>query len=108
MILALYPLSIGTSMNNLLMGQGRSLDISGASGSNQRIAGYLYAAGAVFNALHFAFGPHDMAILKRINEKDKDNQATMADWVRMNRTRGLVADIPSWICYFVGFLFAMS
>lgn len=106
-VLALYPLGIATAVANLTV-EGSRLDISGASGANQRLAGYLYAAGAVFGALHFAFGPRDIIILKRISEKDKDNETSMGDWVRMNLVRGLVADFPSWVCYFAGFMVAMS
>ncbi|KAI1461937.1 hypothetical protein F4805DRAFT_188413 [Annulohypoxylon moriforme] len=107
MIFTLYPLGIGTAIANLVSKHG-SLDISGASGSNQRIAGYLYAAGAVFGALHFAFGPSDLAILKRISEKDKNNEKTMAEWVRMNLIRGFCAEFPSWVCYFLGFMYAVE
>ncbi|KAI1407190.1 hypothetical protein F5Y13DRAFT_175416 [Hypoxylon sp. FL1857] len=72
------------------------------------MSGYLYAAAAIFSALHFAFGPRDMAIVKRISEKDKDNQMATADWVRMNFVRAVVADFPSWVCYFLGFMFAVE
>ncbi|KAI1387019.1 uncharacterized protein F4822DRAFT_411896 [Hypoxylon trugodes] len=106
-IFTLYPLGIGTAITNLVIRKG-SLDLTGASGSNQRVAAGLYIAGAVFSALHFAFGPRDLAIVKRIDEKDKDNAKGMADWVSMNRIRGLVADFPSWLCYFAGFMYAMS
>ncbi|KAK7752936.1 hypothetical protein SLS62_005095 [Diatrype stigma] len=107
MVLTLYPLGIATAIANLVV-EGSRLDISGASGANQRLAGCLYAAGAVLGALHFAFGPRDISIVKRISEKDKDNEASMVDWVRMNLVRGLVADFPSWMCYFAGFMVAMS
>ncbi|KAI2465481.1 hypothetical protein F4781DRAFT_22884 [Annulohypoxylon bovei var. microspora] len=106
-IFIMYPLGIGTAVANLVSRHG-SLDISGASGSSQRIAGYFYAAGAIFGALHFAFGPHDLKILKRISEKDKNNEMAVADWVRMSLVRGLVADFPSWLCYFLGFMFAVE
>lgn len=107
MIFTLYPLGIAAAVANLVV-EGSRLDISGTSGTNHRIAGYLYAAGAFFAALHFAFGPRDLSILKRISEKDKDNEAAMADWVRMNLVRGLIADLPSWVCYFAGFMLAVS
>lgn len=106
-IFTLYPLGIAAAVANLVV-EGSRLDISGTSGTNHRIAGYLYAAGAFFAALHFAFGPRDLSILKRISEKDKDNEAAMADWVRMNLVRGLIADLPSWVCYFAGFMLAVS
>ncbi|KAI0880037.1 uncharacterized protein GGS22DRAFT_100281 [Annulohypoxylon maeteangense] len=108
MIFVLYPLSIGTSIANLLLRGSRKLDLSGGLGYNRRTSGYLYIAGAMFSALHFAFGPNDLAILKRIGDEDKDNEAAMADLAVMNRIRGLVADFPSWICYFAAFFYAIS
>ncbi|KAI0009065.1 hypothetical protein F4779DRAFT_618043 [Xylariaceae sp. FL0662B] len=91
-IFTLYPLAISTAVANL-----------SAPGGHQT-ARYLYAAGAVFSALHFAFGPRDLAILRRLGEKDRDedNGAAMAQWVRMNCLRGLLADFPSWVCYLAG------
>jgi hypothetical protein len=29
-------------------------------------------------------------------------------WLRINLIRGVVADLPSWACYFVAFMFSMT
>ncbi|KAI1078626.1 hypothetical protein F5B20DRAFT_546756 [Whalleya microplaca] len=108
MIFVLYPAGIATAIANLVSKQHGIP----ALGCRSRVAGYLYAAGAVFGALHFAFGPWDLAILARIGEgeeeREGDNGGAMADWSRMNVVRGLCADFPSWVCYFAGFMLAMT
>ncbi|KAI1733998.1 hypothetical protein F4680DRAFT_439709 [Xylaria scruposa] len=104
-ILTFYPLAICTGITNTLV-KG-NLNIPG-KGVDQQFASYFYLAGALFSAVHFAFGPRDLAILKRMNEKEKDNGKAMADWVRMNLVRGVVAEFPSWLCFFVGFIAATT
>ncbi|KAI0867243.1 hypothetical protein GGS24DRAFT_486249 [Hypoxylon argillaceum] len=105
-ILIFYPLAICTAVTNVLV-KG-NLEVPGQPGGGQQFASYCYLAGAMFNALHFAFGPRDLAILKRLSEKEKDNSKGMADWVRMNLVRGAIAEVPSWLCFFVGFIAATT
>lgn len=92
----MYPLAIFTAIANVLVLEYTDTDA--------HLARSFYIAGAVFNALHFAFGTRDLAILKRIHEKEKDNGAAMADWVRMNLLRGVIAEFPSWLCFLVEFV----
>ncbi|KAI0530235.1 hypothetical protein GGR58DRAFT_524887 [Xylaria digitata] len=103
-ILTFYPLAICTAIANVLV-KG-NLEVLGGPGVDQQFANCFYLAGALFSALHFAFGPRDLAILKRMNEKEKDNGKAMADWVRMNLVRGMIAEFPSWLCFFAGFIAA--
>ena len=56
-----------------------------------------------------------MGFLKRVGEDsgsdddpEKDNTASVVSWLRINAIRGVVADVPSWVCYFAGFLFSMA
>ncbi|KAI1077063.1 hypothetical protein F5B20DRAFT_553105 [Whalleya microplaca] len=101
--LTLYPLAIGTAVGNLVVG--------GIS----RLGSGFYAAGLCFSLMHFAFAPRDMALMSTITDhqavnrdKGKDNCTAIADWVRLNVTRGLIADLPGWICYFVGFMVSVA
>jgi hypothetical protein len=107
-ILTLYPLSIAAAIANVTHRQeGLGLEA---------VAGRCYAAGAAFAALHFAFGLRDLAILARIGgedggmrkDKDSERSVAMADWVSMNRVRGLVADLPACVCYLIGFILATA
>ncbi|KAI1176463.1 hypothetical protein F4777DRAFT_268565 [Nemania sp. FL0916] len=105
-IFTLYPLAIGTAIANVLT-EG-NLEVPGDLGVGQQLTSYFYLAGALFSTLHFAFGPRDLAIVKRMNEKEKDNSKAMADWVRMNLVRGAIAEVPSWLCSFAGFIAATT
>ncbi|KAI0968691.1 hypothetical protein F4678DRAFT_464306 [Xylaria arbuscula] len=105
-IFIFYLLAVFTGIANVLA-KG-SLDVSGKPDGHQQLANYFYIAGVLFNALHFAFGPRYLAILKRISEKEKDNGKAMAEWVRMSLVRGVFAEFPSWICFFVGFIAATT
>lgn len=108
-----YPLSIATAAANLAHKNG-SVDIHGVE-LRQRIAGGFYLAGLIFSVLHFPWGHRAMHLLRTIRQdtnvegdKAKDNTAIMATWLKLNALRGLSAEIPSWICYFVAFMVAMS
>ncbi|KAI1420995.1 hypothetical protein F5Y12DRAFT_770330 [Xylaria sp. FL1777] len=105
-IFILYPLAIGTAVTNVFV--DGNLEIPRELGADQGFASYFYLAGALFSALHFAFGPRDLAIIKRMNEKEKDNGKAMADWVRMNLVRGVMAEVPSWLCFFAAFITATT
>ncbi|KUI64394.1 hypothetical protein VM1G_11191 [Cytospora mali] len=72
-----------------------------------------YRAGLCFSALHFAFGYRAMWLLWTIRkdgnddeDEKKDNVAYMKAWLRVNFWRGLLADLPSWLCYLVAFILA--
>lgn len=41
-------------------------------------------------------------------DKSKDNTAAMEAWVRVNAVRGILADLPGWVCYFIAFVTATS
>ncbi|KAK0618508.1 hypothetical protein B0T17DRAFT_538108 [Bombardia bombarda] len=114
-----YPLSIATAIANLARRHDNAqVDFSPNAPYNARAAAAFYLAGLVFSVIHFPFGPRAMSLLKRIRkdtggvEADvdpaQDNTASMASWLRINAIRGVVADVPSWVCYFAAFLFAMS
>jgi hypothetical protein len=69
----------------------------------------------MFNALHFAFGPHDLQIMKAMTneaivdaDKGKDNCTAMADWLSLNLIRGLVAELPGMLCAFSAFMVVMT
>lgn len=79
------------------------------------LAPMFYLAGTVFNAMHFAFAPRDLALMDVITDesnvdagKGKDNCTAMTNWVRMNVTRGLVADLPAFICNLFGLVLSLS
>lgn len=110
-----YPLSIATAAANLARQDNGSLSFAGDAAPRARAAAAFYTAGLVLSVLHFPFGPSAMACLKRVGE-DKgvdgdpkaDNTAAIVKWLKINAIRGLVADFPSWVCYFIAFLFVMS
>jgi hypothetical protein len=63
--------------------------------------------------LHFVFGQSSMGYLTRVAEdkgvegdEKKDNTASMVAWLRVNVIRGVVADFPAWVCYFVAFVWS--
>ncbi|KAI1416805.1 hypothetical protein F5Y13DRAFT_100747 [Hypoxylon sp. FL1857] len=117
---SLYSLSIGTAIANLAFRDGSlslsSSDVLGISTSGTHgTAAALYLASVVFNAMHFAFGPRDLALINVVMDetkvdadKGKDNCTAMGDWVSLNVVRALVADLPGWICSFAGFMMAFS
>ncbi|KAI3337160.1 hypothetical protein HD806DRAFT_475864 [Xylariaceae sp. AK1471] len=105
-IFTLYPLAIGIAITNVLT-EG-NLEVPGTLGVGHQFATNFYLAGALFSTLHFAFGPRDLAIVKRMNEKEKDNGKAMADWVRMNLVRGVLTEVPSWLCFLAGFIAATT
>ncbi|RYP11484.1 hypothetical protein DL764_000007 [Monosporascus ibericus] len=122
MTLSFYSLSIGTAIANLTVRDG-GLELSklsssggaGASPQSSRLAAGLYLAGAIFNALHFAFAPRDLALIEVVMDegkvdadKGKDNCTAMAYWVSMNVVRGSVADLPGMVCSLLGFIAAMA
>ncbi|KAI0007056.1 hypothetical protein F4779DRAFT_593484 [Xylariaceae sp. FL0662B] len=101
--LTLYPLAVGAAAGNLVV-----------RGINSVGSGF-YAAGIFFSVMHFAFGPRDVALMNTITDYDavdrdkgKDNCTAIADWVRLNVVRGLTADLPGWICYFVAFMISVT
>ncbi|KAI1490016.1 hypothetical protein F5X96DRAFT_670137 [Biscogniauxia mediterranea] len=111
LIIGLYSLSISTAAANLGV-RDIHVDISGAS-RNQHLAAGFYLAGLVFNLVHFVFGRHAVTRLfslrsdKGVNgDRDRDNSASLKAWVHINAIRGIVADLPAWICYFVAFIVA--
>lgn len=93
-----WGLSIATAVSNLVQ---------------QPIAGAAnwYRAGLVFSILHFAWGYRAMWLLGTIRndgnddeDERKDNVAHMKAWLQVNAWRGGLADLPSWLCYFVAFM----
>lgn len=113
-IFTTYPLSIATAAANLARHDAH-VDISGHAATKPRVAAAFYLAGLIFSVLHMPFGPGDERRLDQVR-KDKgiegdpaaDNTAIMVSWLRTNAIRAFVSDIPSWACYFVAFVFAMS
>ena len=110
-----YPLSIATAAVNLARHDNGKVDLSRNASYNARVAAGFYLAGLIFSVLHFPFGPRAMGYLKRVGEDsgsdddpEKDNTANVVSWLRINAIRGVVADVPSWVCYFAGFLFSMA
>jgi len=106
-----YPLSIATAAANAARHDGR-VDIYGDN--DARLAAGFFLAGLAFSLLHFVFGQKAVALLKQVRENKgidgdpvADNTAMMSSWLRINAIRGLVADVPSWACYFSAFLLAM-
>ncbi|RYO97614.1 hypothetical protein DL765_011109 [Monosporascus sp. GIB2] len=109
MTLSFYSVGIWTAIANLTVRDGRlelsKLSSSGGAGTSpqrSRLAAGLYLAGVIFNALHFAFAPRDLALIEVVMDEGKvhagkggDNCTAMADWVSMNVVRGLVADLLS-------------
>lgn len=113
-IFTTYPLSIATAIANLARSDAH-VDLSKTASYNARVAAGFYLTGLLFSVLHFPFGPSAMACLKRVadnkgveGDEKADNTASMVSWLRINLTRGLVADLPSWACYFVAFMFSMT
>ncbi|EPE27237.1 integral membrane protein [Glarea lozoyensis ATCC 20868] len=109
-----YPISIATAAANLAR-PDEHLGISTEASDNARVARVFYLAGLCFSVLHFFFGHSSMACLKRVAEnkgvegdEKADNTASMILWLRINVIRGLVADLPSWICYLVAFMYATN
>jgi hypothetical protein len=109
-----YPLSIATAAANLARHDAH-VDISKGASYNSRVAAGFYLAGLFFSVIHFPFGPSAMACLKRVadnkgveGDAKADNTASMVSWLRINLIRGVVADLPSWACYFVAFMFSMT
>ncbi|KAK3318102.1 hypothetical protein B0H66DRAFT_532616 [Apodospora peruviana] len=110
-----YPLSIATAAANLARHDNGQVDLSGDATYNARVAAGFYLAGLAFSVIHFPFGPRAMSLLKRVREDSgndsdatQDNTSSMVSWLRVNAIRGVVADVPSWVCYFAAFLFAMA
>jgi hypothetical protein len=109
-----YPISIATAATNLVKA-GPGVSFASDASSQARTAAILYSAGLVFSVLHFPLGPTAMSYLDRVGtdqgvegDLEADNTANMASWLRINAIRGVVADIPSLICYFFAFLYAME
>jgi hypothetical protein len=109
-----YPISIATAAANLARPDGH-VDMSTGASYNSRVAAGFYLAGLIFSVLHFPFGPSAMSYLKRVAEnrgvegdEKADNTAIMVSWLRINLMRGIMADIPSWACYFIAFMFSTS
>jgi len=109
-----YPISIATAAANLAK-TGPGVSFGSDASPQARTAAILYSAGLIFSVLHFPFGPTAMSYLDRVGadqgvegDFEADNTANMAFWLRINATRGAVADIPSLICYFFAFLYAMA
>ena len=110
-----YPLSIATAAANLKQHDSPGVSFAGDAAPGARAAAAFYLAGLVFSVLHMPFGPTAMKWLKRVGE-DKgiegdagaDNTAGLVSWLRVNATRGILADFPSWVCYFAAFMCAMS
>ena len=107
---------IGAGAANLRWRGDRGLILSAPSSPPQDdgLAPMFYLAGTVFNAMHFAFAPRDMGLMDVITDeskvdagKEKDNCTAMANWVRMNVTRGLVADLPALICNLFGLVLSL-
>ncbi|XXH03197.1 hypothetical protein Hte_009594 [Hypoxylon texense] len=95
-----YLSAVGSAVANIAFRDG-GLCLSGTSAASQSLSAAFYLAGAVFNALHFAFAPRDMALLEIATDEDKvdadkgkDNCTAMATWVSLNVSRGLLADFP--------------
>ncbi|KAF2136529.1 uncharacterized protein K452DRAFT_362462 [Aplosporella prunicola CBS 121167] len=38
----------------------------------------------------------------------RDSVAVLAAWIQLNTWRGVLADLPAWVCFFVGFLLSES
>ncbi|KAI4865187.1 hypothetical protein F4820DRAFT_421104 [Hypoxylon rubiginosum] len=110
-----YFSAIGTAVVNIKFRDG-GLGLSGTSTAAPRnLSAVFYLAGVVFNALHFAFAPRDLALLDIVADEDrvdadkgKDNCTAMASWVSLNVSRGLLADFPGFVCTFAGFLLSLS
>lgn len=99
-----WGLSIATAITNL------TLPVAGPQGG---VADKWYLAGLCFSASHFVFGYKAMWLLWTIRkdgnddeDERKDNVSYMKAWLRMNIWRGVVADFPSWLCYFMAFMLA--
>lgn len=113
-IFSTYPISIATAAANLARHDG-AVELSRHAATNPRTAAGFYLAGLIFSVLHMPFGPSAMNLLESVRD-DKgvdgdakaDNTASMLSWLRINMIRGFVADFPSWVCYFVAFMFANS
>jgi hypothetical protein len=108
-----YGLSIATAIANLARGDP-AVHFHSAN-SNSRLAAGFYLAGCIFSFLHFPWGVKAMALLKSIRtdsnvdgDEKRDNTAAMRAWLKVNWLRGLLADLPSWVCYFVAYMYAMS
>ncbi|KAI0384411.1 hypothetical protein F5Y04DRAFT_248311 [Hypomontagnella monticulosa] len=110
-----YFSAIGLAVANLAVLNG-NLGLSGSSTSGRELlSACCYLAGSVFNGLHFAFAPRDLALMDVIMDpnkaeagKGKDNCSAMTEWVGMNVSRGLVADFPGFICNLLGFVLSLS
>ncbi|KAH9904828.1 hypothetical protein F4778DRAFT_47872 [Xylariomycetidae sp. FL2044] len=102
-VVVTFSLASVTAVLNIT-GEGRAVDTSTPDG---RVAAGFYVAGAVFSALHFAWGPYDLRILDRLDEGSRDNGAAMDEWWRMNRWRAVTTDIPGFISLFVAFMYAI-
>lgn len=114
-IFTTYPISIATAAANLARRDGAvSFSIHSVK-SNARVAAGFYLAGLCFSMLHMAFGPSAMKLLGEVRDDKgvdgdtkKDNTAKMLSWLRINTVRGMVADFPSWACYFAAFMLVNS
>ncbi|KUI71854.1 hypothetical protein VM1G_07485 [Cytospora mali] len=113
-IFTTYPLSIATAAANLAR-HDANVNISAHAATRPRVAAGFYLAGLIFSVLHFPFGPGAMRHLNHVKDDmgvegdpGADNTASMVSWLRINSTRAFVADLPSWTCYFVAFMVAMS
>ncbi|KAI1392623.1 uncharacterized protein F4822DRAFT_391562, partial [Hypoxylon trugodes] len=109
-----YFSAIGVAIANVTL-RGGVLALSGSSAAvPQRLAAGFYIAGAIFNALHFAFAPSDISLMdiimdqsKADSDKGKDNCTAMADWVKLNVWRGFLADFPGFVCNLIGFTLSL-
>ncbi|KAI1120769.1 hypothetical protein F5Y10DRAFT_289320 [Nemania abortiva] len=109
-----YPISIATAVTNIVQSDsGVTFARDGAP--QARAAAVFYLAGLIFSTLHLLFGPAAMAHLDHLgadkgldSDPRADNTASIVAWLKINTIRGLVADIPSWICYLAAFLSATS
>lgn len=114
-IFTTYPISIATAAANLARHDGAVGFSTHPLKRNSWIAAAFYLAGLCFSMLHMAFGPSAMKLLGEVRD-DKgvdgdiitDNTAKIMSWLRINMIRGMVADVPSWICYFAAFMLANS
>lgn len=97
------------------MPEGDTQGYAYAGSSSLRLAAGLYLASIFFNAMHFAFGLCDMALIEivtgeaKVNaDYGKDKCTAMADWVNLNVVRGLVDDLPGALSSLLAFVVAST
>ncbi|KAI1380056.1 hypothetical protein F4677DRAFT_442243 [Hypoxylon crocopeplum] len=83
-----YFLAIGPAAWNLAFQDGGSSLTGKQTATPRRLSAGFYLASIVFNALHFAFAPHNIALMNIITDEDVANTnkgknycTAMADWV---------------------------